>query len=220
MDKKRKRLIILAAASVLVLVGFNLFFWAIQPTFYQKLIFNLSVLFYYQAVCSPAPQTAGIGEIRHPLENEAFMAAFDEPLPSAFKTRPGEAYRFTLFGPIGMNPSIIRVEVLPDGSGKLELKHGKGNLYNPPAIVNAETRQLPPEQVTMLREKFHQMRFFEASAYCYNPFVFNDGPMMVYEARTTQGYHWIERLRGEHDLHDDLGLLFMALAGHPVKQLY
>ena len=148
------------------------------------------------------------------------MDSFDEPLSSAFKIAPGEAYRFTVLGSSGNIASVIRVDIQPDGSGIVVFKHREIALYRQQVKVTKDAQQINREQADALRRKFRQVGFFHAPSRCFYLYPDYSGPVLIYEARTAQGYHLIERLVGKLDQKEDLEELFMQLVGRPDEKLY
>jgi hypothetical protein len=219
MSWKSKGGLILASASLLLTIGCCLFWLAKKPNIFKN-VAGLAIYFYTTQVCYHDPGSSDSDFIGFPLENADLMSAFDEPLSSAFKITDGEAYRFAVLRPFHLTTSVIRVNIQPDGSGIVVLKQGKRLSQNQQFQVTKETRQINPEQADRLRRKLRQVGFFRAPSRCYYAYPDYSVPVLIYEVRTAQGYHWIERPVGKLDQKEELEELFMQLVGRPDEKLY
>ena len=219
LTKAHKGGLILVSASLLLTIGCCLFMLAKQPNILKN-VAGLAIYFYSTQVCYPDPGSSDSDFMDFPLENAVLMSALDEPLSSAFKTTDGEAYRFAVLRPFHLSTSVIRVDIQPDGSGIVVFKQGERPSQNQQFQVTKETRQINTEQAAMLRRKFRQVGFFRAPTRCYYAYPDYSVPVLIYEVRTAQGYHWIERPVGKLDQKEELEELFMQLAGRPDEKLY
>ena len=141
------------------------------------------------------------------------LAALEEPsfLPLIQVSTQTE-YRFLWLRSFH-HPIVVRIEVLPDGTGILTTKTGGGaGGYQPKAIIQNQSSKLTSLQIQQFQNLLKKVSFRSLSTTSSTGEIVCDGSEWVIEAVDSGRYHVITRSSPSRGAAYDIGMLALKLA--------